>query len=213
MFLSKVQINVARRGARRLLGSPQAMHAAVLAAFPPGQGGRPLWRVDSYGTDVALYVLSEVRPDFTHLVEQAGWPTTETWLTRSYEPVLNGLRTGQVYKFRLRANPTRSVRVREGARSQRVGHVTVAQQVSWLHSRASRIGADLGAAEDPTFTVVQRSVERFNREGRTVTLSTATFDGLLRVADEAALRSAIVQGIGPAKAYGCGLLTLAPASP
>ncbi|MEW2132979.1 type I-E CRISPR-associated protein Cas6/Cse3/CasE [Streptomyces sp. NPDC005435] len=34
MFLSRFRINTARPGARRLLSSPQAMHAAVMSSFP-----------------------------------------------------------------------------------------------------------------------------------------------------------------------------------
>ena len=34
MFLTKMPINPRRRGARNLLASPQALHAAVMAGFP-----------------------------------------------------------------------------------------------------------------------------------------------------------------------------------
>ncbi|MEV5086000.1 type I-E CRISPR-associated protein Cas6/Cse3/CasE, partial [Streptomyces sp. NPDC056159] len=43
-----------------------------------------------------------------------------------------------------------------------------------------------------------------------VSLVTVTFDGRLEVTDPQLLRRALTQGIGKAKAYGCGLLTLAP---
>jgi CRISPR system Cascade subunit CasE len=42
-----------------------------------------------------------------------------------------------------------------------------------------------------------------------VNLAVATFDGLLEVADADLLRRTLVSGLGPAKAYGCGLMTLA----
>ncbi|MFQ6197744.1 type I-E CRISPR-associated protein Cas6/Cse3/CasE [Streptomyces sp. NPDC000405] len=38
----------------------------------------------------------------------------------------------------------------------------------------------------------------------------ATFDGLLRITDIASFRRTLTQGLGKAKAYGCGLMTLAP---
>ncbi|MGC5410083.1 type I-E CRISPR-associated protein Cas6/Cse3/CasE, partial [Streptomyces sp. DT225] len=47
------------------------------------------------------------------------------------------------------------------------------------------------------------------RAGR-VSIVTVTFDGHLEVTDPAVFRRALMQGIGKAKAYGCGLLTLAP---
>lgn len=42
-----------------------------------------------------------------------------------------------------------------------------------------------------------------------MTLSTATSDGTLEVLDSQTLGTALVHGIGRAKGYGCGLLTLA----
>src|SRR6266542_152290 len=103
MHLTRFRINTIRRGARKLLGSPQAMHAAVLSGFAR--------RVDQHlDRQVTLYILSPGQPDLTHLVEQAGWPTTETWLTRPYQPFLDTLQAGQQWAFRLTANPTRSGR-------------------------------------------------------------------------------------------------------
>lgn len=211
MYLTKFELNVARRGARALLGSPQSMHAAVLAGFPHGEAGRVLWRVDKLHGASCLYILSPGRPDLTHLVEQAGWPTTHGWRTREYAPLLERLEPGGAFGFRLTANPTRSTRVKEGHRSQRVGHVTAEQQLGWLVSRAERLGFDVGSEEAPTARVIERGVLAFGRRGERVTLATAVFEGSLVVRDAPALRSAITTGIGPAKAYGCGLLTLAPA--
>jgi len=54
-----------------------------------------------------------------------------------------------------------------------------------------------------------RRTLRFDRQARTVTLATATFEGHLTVEAPEALRAALIGGIGPAKGYGCGLLTLA----
>ena len=39
-----------------------------------------------------------------------------------------------------------------------------------------------------------------------------TFDGSLTVTDPEKLRHALSNGIGRAKGYGCGMLTLAPAT-
>jgi CRISPR system Cascade subunit CasE len=45
---------------------------------------------------------------------------------------------------------------------------------------------------------------------RPVTLVTATFDGHLEVTDPDRLRRTLTAGLGRAKAYGCGLMTLGP---
>src|SRR5690606_27267908 len=132
-----------------------------------------------------LIVASPRRPDLTALVEQAGWPTTATWDTRDYGPVLDRIAPGQRWRFRLAANPTRSVRMEANARrSQRPGHVTVSQQQAWLLSRAERAGfrvvqSDPGDGAVPDLVVHNRQQRTFQRQGQPVTLSTAAFDGQL----------------------------------
>jgi CRISPR system Cascade subunit CasE len=216
-FLSRVQLNSARRGAIKLLGDSQAMHAAVRASFsqPDEERGRVLWRVDRDSHQTWLYVVSGPKPDFVHIVEQAGWPTTqEGWAVRAYEPLLSSLAVGQQWAFRLTANPTHAVRGSQGRVSKRYAHVTVEQQRTWLLQRATELGFEVPESDGvPDLVVHNRYVERFRRraEGsRPVTVSKATFDGQLRVVDPVALRNALVNGVGRAKAYGCGLLTLAP---
>jgi CRISPR system Cascade subunit CasE len=196
MFLTRMQINTARRAAQKLLSSPQAMHAAVLAGFPdprPSRDGRVLWRVDTYQPHrVLLYTVSPDKPDFTHL------------------------RVGQRWHFRLTANPVHSARRAEWTQTKPLAHVTVAQQERWLLDRAEKFGfristtqhGDLGG--DPDVAVVNRAVRHFTRGAAQVTISMATFEGHLEITDAHALRAALTFGIGRAKSYGCGLLTLAP---
>lgn len=220
MYLSRIRLNRRRREAWRLLSSPQRLHAAVLASFPEPQGGRRadegrvLWRLDADHEPVVLYVVSPDRPDFAHLAEQAGWPTTERGESKAYGPLLDRLATGQEWAFRLTANPTRYVRPTEGGRARRVAHVTAAQQQEWLLGKADAHGfaVPLGEHGEPDVVVTARETLAFTRNGVSgrVTISRAQFDGRLTVTDPDALRAALVGGIGAAKAYGCGLLTLAP---
>lgn len=209
MILTRFHLNARRHGARALLSSPQAMHAALLSGFPPGrEGGRILWRVDADDPlRPTVYVVSQDRPDFTHIEEQGGWPTQPTTLSASYHVLLESLTEGQTWAFRLRANPTHRATI--GGRKLVVAHATVGHQQRWLAERAERVGVNLGSGESPTMRVTDRSVLSFRRgEGR-VTLGVATYDGVLTVTDPALLRTALVEGIGRAKAYGCGLMTLA----
>jgi CRISPR system Cascade subunit CasE len=219
MYLTRFEFNTARRGTRDLLASPQRLHATVLAAFPAAlrdstDHGRVLWRVDQRDTQTLLYIVSPHTPDLTHLVEAAGWPTTATWDTKPYTPLLDRLAPGDLWGFRLTANPVHSKRKSDDAtRSQRFGHITVAHQTQWLLDRASRHGFTVpeGVHKEPDVAVHSRRTWRFPRQQHTVTLTTATFEGRLEVTDPDALRRALTHGIGPAKGYGCGLLTLARA--
>ncbi|GAA1791203.1 type I-E CRISPR-associated protein Cas6/Cse3/CasE [Planosporangium flavigriseum] len=219
MFLTRFQINPARRGARKLLSSPQAMHAAVRAAFAAPEdheraGTRTLWRLDTAATaTVHLYIVSPGRPDLTHLVEQAGWPTTQTWVTRDYDTLLSSLRPGQQWAFRLTANPIHSGRkTAEAKDTQRFAYLREEEQVKWLADRAPRHGFALATQQDgePNLRLHRRQTQTFKRGMAAVTIATVTYDGILQVTDSDTFRRALTSGIGHAKAYGCGLLMLAP---
>lgn len=211
MFLSRMELNPQRRGARKLLNSPQAMHAAVLSSFPPAETGdqaRVLWRLDSEDARVLLYVVSPHEPCFLHLQEQAGWSTAVTWASRAYAPLLDRLANGQAYAFRLTANPTR-IATGDDGRKQRVGFLRENQQVAWLLRKSVEMGVSFQSAERPSISVKGSRSRDFRRQDRTVTLMQVTFEGALVVTDADALRAALANGVGAAKAYGCGLVTLA----
>lgn len=217
MYLTRMHLNGARRGARNLLGSPQKMHAAVMSAFPPGatggsDGDRVLWRVDRSAHQSTLYISSPARPDLTHVVEQAGWPTGDNpWQTAALDPFLGQLVPGQQWAYRLTANPVRSVRNPDGGRGVVKAHLTVGHQESWLEERAKGWGF---ALESLVVTGRQRAsfARRTDGAKNQVTVAMATYDGVLRVTDAELLRTAMRGGMGRAKGYGCGLITLAPLS-
>lgn len=220
MFLTRFTIDPARRGARKLLASPQAMHAAVRAAFTTPEdhdrpGARALWRVDTTAAGaLQLYLVSPGKPDLTHLVGQAGsLHSAEAWTTRAYDGLLASLCPGQRWAFRLTANPTHSGRKTPDAKdTQRFGRLRTTEQAEWLLNRETRCGFTVTSQGDgnPNLMVHRRQTLTFRRGARTVTLTTATFDGVLEVTDPNAFRQALTLGIGHAKAYGCGLLTIAP---
>jgi len=217
MFMTRLQINPARRDARKILASPHAMHAAVRSGFARPEdyerdGTRTLWRIDTPATaTVHLYIVSPGKPDLTHLVEQAGWPTTETWATRDYDGLLNSLELGQRWTFRLTANPTHSGRKTPDSKdTQRFAYLREEDQASWLTDRACRHGFTVSAQSDgnPNLRLHQRLTQTFKRARETVTLTTATYDGVLELTDATEFRRTLTNGIGHARAYGCGLLTI-----
>ncbi|WP_406454022.1 type I-E CRISPR-associated protein Cas6/Cse3/CasE [Streptomyces sp. NBC_00876] len=253
MFLTRFRMNTARPGARRLLSSPQVLHAAVMASFPAllptdtatasPDGPRVLWRLDQNArAEVLLYVVSPDKPDLTHLVEQAGWPAaaadpqTPGWQTRPYGPLLDRLAEGQQWAFRLTANPVHHIRRKADEPRKRTAHLTPVHQTAWLIDRQQRGGFRVveksrGERLLPSgttyndhehhgdryeLTVGDRRALAFDKSrgeggrGSRVSLVTVTFDGRLEVTDPGAMRRTLTQGIGKAKAYGCGLLTLAP---
>ncbi|GAB2790285.1 type I-E CRISPR-associated protein Cas6/Cse3/CasE [Streptomyces daliensis] len=248
MYLTHFRINTPRHGARFLLSSPQRWHAAVLASFPglpPDPGVRPriLWRLDHNArADVHAYIVSPDRPDLTHLVEQAGWPSLAEpgnpgWETLHYRPFLGRLAKGDRWAFRLTANPVHSIRRKDGEPTKRTAHVSPRHQLGWLLERQTRHGfmllpgvvpdaqdpleryaaivhgrRDLSFRKRPDDPAPGTGPKGKGRRSGPVSLVTAVFSGRLEVTDPDALRNALTQGIGRGKAYGCGLLTLAPES-
>ena len=215
-------INPSKRQGRKLLLNPQAMHAAVRGAFPPDLNtseGRVLWRIDSDRDVHTLYIVGPEVPDMTALNEHAGWHTRPAQ-TADYQPFIDGLRIGQEWRFRLAANPVRSVKGKAD-RGVVKPHVSVAHQTEWLLDRAERMGVEFlapeGAEAGELITVSSRSSLEFDRFDRVreqrgrVNLRRVQFDGMLRVTDRDALSETLVKGIGRGKAYGMGLLTLTKA--
>lgn len=227
MFLTRFRFNTARIGARRLLSSPQRLHAAVMFAFaeppPQGDGGpRVLWRIDRNGrAETYLYLVSPAEPDLTHLVEEAGWPETGRWQTYDYEPLLSRLAKGDTWAFRLTANPVHSIRRKADEPTKVTAHVGWRHQMDWLLQRQKKAGFAVLEKEPEQrlqteldhydLTVHDRRQLEFTKPGqrKPVTLVTVTFDGRLQVTDPEAFRRTLTVGLGRAKAYGCGLMTLA----
>lgn len=197
------------------LASPERLHATVESGFPSSADKkfRNLWRIDRLGNVLYLLVLSDGKPDFTHIVEQFGWPGAEQkWETKDYAPLLGRIELGQKWQFRLRANPVHSVKQPSNSQAQKptkrgkvYAHVTVQQQEQWLLDRAAKYGFSL---QESSFRVVQQEVKKFQRQRNPVTLGIATFEGILEVEDVALFLRTLICGIGRAKAYGCGLLTI-----
>ena len=145
MFLTKIDLDPARRLARKYLGSPQVMHAVVLRATGGDDGdgpGRVLWRADRGPATTTLYLLSPSEPDCTQIVAEAGAAGTRS-MTLDYSPFLATLDAGQVWAFRLTANPSYSAPRGPEVRGKRYGHVTVEQQRRWFIERTPRYGFEL----------------------------------------------------------------------
>jgi CRISPR system Cascade subunit CasE len=233
-YLSKIWLNPLRTGAQRLLRNPQAMHAAVLGGLsrqPVTE--RVLWRLEDNGRHrAAVLVLTQSTPSWEHLVEQAGWASSdeEQALVRSYKPLLDRVVRGREFAFRLRANPVTAIRhpqkpspsqrqLLEGGgriRGFRMPHRTAECQLAWLRERIGHWGFEpvdnSAGVADVHLSARKRLVftRRSDDTARQVTIETATFEGRLRVAEVDLATASLLGGVGPARAYGCGLITLAP---
>ena len=215
MFLSRVEINRYRKETLRALASPQIMHAAIAASFPSADiavSEKVLWRIDNIGKATYILVQSGIRPDFTHIIEQFGLPASnQTWDTLNADNFLASIENNQMWRFRLRANPVHSVKESDNdSRGKVFAHVTAKQQKDWLISRVQKNGFSIvKSAEGYCVDIKEIEPMNFKRGGDKVTINAVTFEGILLVEDRDLFIYSIKNGIGRAKAYGCGLLTIA----
>lgn len=230
-YLSRVWLNPLRSDAQALLRNPQKLHAAVLggiAAQPVTE--RVLWRLDAEPHRLELTVLTQSRPSWDHIVERAGWPGADHAepLIKPYDALLNQIVRGREFAFKLKANPTSSTKFPQSPtaaqkeqlarsarpRGVRLAHRTANHQLAWLRDHIERWGFSLEHAGDlPAIRMVARERVSFAKQGEAghrVILHSATFEGLLRIEDPEAAMAHLLNGVGSGKAYGFGLITLAP---
>jgi CRISPR system Cascade subunit CasE len=93
---------------------------------------------------------------------------------------------------------------------KRIGLYEEHQQIEWLERKGREAGFRVG-----TLTVIPEGKVRdtIRRNGSVVEIQflSTQFEGVLQVLDPDRLRCALAQGIGSAKAFGFGLLSVAPA--
>jgi CRISPR system Cascade subunit CasE len=216
VYLSRIRLDTKLRKTMLALASPQVLHSAIESSFSrktDEKQKRILWRIDNLKGICYLLVLSAEQPDFSHIVQQFGYQCNEwQWETKNYNILLDRLRTGQVWQFRLRANPVHSSfteKDKSSGRGKVFAHVTHQQQKQWLLTRAQANGFSL--TED-AFDVIHTEWKKFRKSyenNHEITLRIADFEGLLTISDVECFKKSLLSGIGRAKAYGCGLLTIA----
>lgn len=184
------------------------MHRTLSRAFAHSADASPerfLWRIEPaeshYGQGSATVLVQSATPGNWQALGQPGgyariFPEKAVDLAR-----LLGAR--RRYLFRLLCNPTVT---REG---KRYGLLREHEQLAWLARQAQIHGFEIVAAE---LGRSERVAFRRGAARRRVTLQAVQFDGILVAIDTAALAAALNNGIGHAKAFGLGLLSLAPVS-
>lgn len=203
MYLSELHVNPRSRESRRDLGAPYEMHRTIKRAFPDGEpeGNRLLFRIDGGagdGTSRVLVQTSLAPPDWTHL------PEDYCRQVLGPKPIAPALLPGETYAFRLHANPTVK---REG---RRFGLVREEEHLEWLRRKGAAGGFAIVQVNAASYELGGRLHGAPSRERKaSIPHFGVRFDGLLRVADASLLLETLRSGIGSAKGFGFGLLTLA----
>lgn len=204
MYLTRLTLDVRSRTVRRDLGSAYEMHRTLARAFAPDEASSPerfLWRLETgsaWRQRPVVLVQSALPGRWAALSDVSGYlscPPEE----KAVE-LADLVQDGRRMRFRLLANPTVT---RNG---KRYGLAGEQEQLAWLSRQGERHGFHMEAA-----VVTAQDLMNSRKEGRPLIIQRVLYDGYLEVADSGLLSRALMAGIGPAKAFGCGLLSVARA--
>lgn len=152
------------------------------------------------------------------LMQSAQMPQTTTTARvlgqKCFEPSFH---VGQRLRFRLRANPIKTIKDpkkgtvekngRTFSRTVRVPLINEDEQEMWLARKLHAIAA----LEDLVVQQERPLYFRKTKEKRSGKIQPVLFDGVLTITAAESFRDSFINGIGPAKSFGCGLLSLAAA--
>jgi len=208
LYLSRLTLNLRSDAVRRDLRDVQQLHRTVMAQFDERAGNRAaqqvLFRLD-LGRDTAprLLIQSGQAPRWALDDHYALHPPE----TKNVEAALAAIARGQRLRFRLRANPTKRPPDPKRPNAPRLPLTRWDDRVNWLARKFAHAGAKL---LEGNLDVVSQPRDIGRTNGHRVTIWPVLFEGQLTIEDPDSLRHAIVTGIGPARAYGNGLLSVAP---
>lgn len=237
IFLSRLQLDPLSRRVQSELARSYEMHRTLCHAFPDlskdeWTAARVLFRVDDDGGRLRLLVQSKREPDwyaFSHRLQDARYLLAPAQV-KEWQPQF---RAGQTLRFRLLANPTFRPKAEDGRDGERRGLYREHERLDWLMRQSARCGFALPQARTvlrrngepvifrgrrhdeleldlPTCQVIDlNDGRRFPSPARKIQFSAARFDGVLEVTNPVTFQQAIENGVGAAKGFGFGLLSVA----
>lgn len=217
MYLSKLILNTGNLNAWRALADPYAMHKLIWQGFPNirrqdrNESSGILFRVEPFiqGSPVVILVQSVLEPDWTSL-------KPEGLLSDFAQKVYSlSIIPGQTLRFRLRANPTARRICKESKHTEdgrplrkRVGLFGEDEYREWLKRKAEAGGFEILELRISSWGNIDSEKSKSEPKIRHLGVD---FEGLLLVADTALFTKTLESGIGSAKGFGFGLLSIASA--
>lgn len=227
MYLSRLILNPRSSAVRAALGDCQIMHRTLMGAFPKIEAAAArqavglLYRVEPVAAGPPLVIAqSSDMPSWDALGADYLRPGPDGAAVAPLAPFMSTLAAGQAVRFRLTANPTRKIDTKSGPDGQRrngrrVDVRSTDDRLTWLRRKFEATGLEALALRDggaPDVVVTPLPLQKGRRPGgSTMTFASVLFEGHAQIVDADAVRRGLASGIGTAKAYGFGLLSLAAA--
>lgn len=218
MYLSRLFLNARSRQVQKELSDPYQLHRTIMAAFPatlpPDERVLHRLDIDLQTGQLLLLVQSQTRPNWANLAEgEYLLPAIlfADWENPAVKEVELTFKTEQRLCFRLRANPTKRLfrdrpeyKLKKG---QRIGLLKEEEQQAWLQKQGSQGGG---------FYVLDATVRNdgftsgWTKKRHKLKHFAVCFDGILEVTHPEQFQEILINGIGSGKAFGFGLLSVAP---
>ena len=171
---------------------PQAPDTSI----SPRQHFGVLWRMEPADSPTLL-VQSSREPDFDRLPSRYA-----SCQTKPIDDHLDSLATDLAIAYRVVLNP---VKISRRSDTEVRTAIPSNERAAWWASLASKVGLRLHDA--PVLTGLH---DRYlTRSGTRFPIYSVRVDGTAEIANPDLLRAAAADGVGRAKAWGCGLLTVA----
>ena len=208
MYLSQLILDPRARVVLEDLADPYQLHRTVMSGFsrelPASE--RVLYRLDMQRSEPHLSILvqSHTLPNWDVLSQRGYLLRPAAIKTLALQPT-----AGQVFWFRLAANPTKRLRAEGKNDGARIGLVREEDQLTWLNRKGEQHGFQVLATQ--TTKIVQADGWKFEKgQNHRIRQHAVRFDGRLQVTEAEAFTRALENGIGSGKGLGFGLLSLAP---
>jgi CRISPR system Cascade subunit CasE len=181
-------------------------HQRVWECFPGRDGIQRdfLTRIDKTDDGFRLLVVSPAKP------VRPDWCQPNSW--RGTKLIPKDYFSHRRYRFQLCANPTKKVTVEkpEGGFAKNGRRVPLRSRdelVAWIKRKGEQGGFQI---EEKSLRTLRQGTEYFTRKELRGLHNAVEFQGILEVTDAQKFRESFEKGIGSAKAFGFGLLVLAP---
>lgn len=224
MYLTKYLLNPGNKEVRRDIADPYEMHSTLCRLFADPKNNRFLWRLEKTRPEepIVLLLQSHEKPELENF-------SIKDYFYKIYKSIAYNperlFEKSPTLIYRLKANPTVK---RNG---KRVGLKSVEEQLLWLKKQGDKAGFEVHTARvmgEELLEMKQRKqdnkqIKEFigkdsdsnqNQdilENNKITLNTVYFEGYLVVNDpQLFIEKAIKPGLGKARAFGLGMLSIAP---
>lgn len=204
LWLTRIRLNLRRADVRRDLADAVRMHRRVMSLVPDDLGATPraeakaLYRIDRGSEWIDVLAQTGYPPQTDRL--PSGYGDVQT---RDLMPLLDRLDKDDMIAYRLTGNTAKRIG-RTGVGAGKIRALDVNEVDDWWRRHATRAGLEVDQ-----FRSHQEPTARGRTDGGSRLLHAVTrFDGVATITDPDTLRAAISFGIGRAKAYGCGLLSV-----